>query len=129
MTRIIIAIAAVILAACSTAPPQPNVPLTADAPTGEKTTAWIATGTLAEVGSPEWHLAPLYTRNAAIRTLAARRLKQERITVDTARRIQALADEARKLIDASRDATIRTQNTPRIAALQDEATKLLGAKP
>lgn len=94
MIRAIIFAAALALSACSTAP---AVPLQAS---GQGNIAGFAT--IAVWGEWESDLAPAYTRLAVILHRAARALDSRRIDVDTAIAIQQAADQARRLLDASR---------------------------
>lgn len=91
-----------------------------------------AFATLSEWGTWEFELAPAYTRLAAARHNAARLLDARRIDVATAVAVQALADQARALLDASRrgDAKHPTAEQrlqlDRARALIAEAESLLG---
>lgn len=64
--------------------------------------------TLANFGTWEMDLAPAYTRLAVVRHRAARELDAGRIGVATAIDIQASADKARALLDASRRGNLKT---------------------
>ena len=68
----------------------------------------VGFATLAEFGSWEYQLAPAYTRLAVLRHQAANALTAKRISVDVAVAVQATADEARSLLDASRRGNAKT---------------------
>jgi hypothetical protein len=116
---------ALLLAACAA-----NAPVPLESAKAARSNGIYAYGTLA-TNPAEAQLAPLYTRNALLRLTAARRLEDGRLDVAAARDIQALADQARTLIDRARneDAPTRTALASQASALQDEAaTKLEATK-
>lgn len=95
MRVILIALAAALMAACTS--PAPIQPIEAIAQ-GKV----VGFGTLADFGSWEFELAPAYTRLAVLRHRAARQLDERRIALPTAMAVQDLADRARALLDLSR---------------------------
>lgn len=98
MRTVLLVISALItmgLSACATSPQT--------APIAAKSGSSVAGfATLALFGTYEMELAPVYTRLASLRHRAARSLESGQITVDTAIRVQALADQARAKADAAR---------------------------
>lgn len=70
--------------------------LATPAPAGNSVMAFA---TLAPLGSFEWHAAPVYTRNAALRSRAAGLLRAKRITQAQARAVLAGTDRVRQLLD------------------------------
>lgn len=99
MRRSLIALAAAVaLAGCAA-----SLPATQTTPVQARSTASVSGfATLALWGTWESELAPAYTRLAALRHRAANALQAGRIDVATAIDVQALADQARAKLDASR---------------------------
>lgn len=102
MRLLLIAVAALMIAACQTAPPAGEAnSLTATPSNGTK--GFYGYATLGNTAA-ELELAPLFTTNALIRRTAARRLRGGRIDVGAAEQVQAMADRARALLDEARTA-------------------------
>ena len=123
---IVIAVAA-LAAACAAPPVQP----VAGGVTPNKP---LVVGTLAAEHSHEWRAAPAWTQLIVLRHRAARLLDERQIDVTAAKRIQALADDARAKLDAAAAADT-AGDASRAAALLTEAqlrltdaTLLLGGK-
>jgi len=121
MSRFVIAALLLVLAACTTTTVDTNVMVTRPA-----APASLAAATLAPVDSWEWATAPLYTRLVMLRQVATHRLQQGRITVATAREVQARADDVRTLLEASLAADQR-QDRAAAASLADSARTALAA--
>lgn len=84
-----------LIAALATACAAPSSPLSS----ASVPARMVAFGTLASVGTCEWRLAGEYTALAVARYRAAAALDARRIDVPQARRVQALADQARLQLD------------------------------
>lgn len=103
------------LAACQ--PAGSPLPATAPAPGGVE-----AFATLAPLGSFEWHAAPAYTRNAALRHRAAALLRGGRITKAQAVEVLRRTDRVRTLLDSA--VTLDTGQQPDQAAARLAAARL-----
>lgn len=119
MKPLIALLCAAALAACAPATPPPSA-------RSDATVGLHAEATLATVGTVEHELAPLLTRNAVIRSTAARALQAGRIDAATAAEVQRLADAARAGIERARtaDAPERARLVTDIRALQAQAWTL-----
>lgn len=93
MRHILIAVAALLLAACSTFMPS-NKFTPSKAPGYSDSVA-----TLASVDTCEYEIAPLYTKMIVARGRAARGVAAGSVSVDKAKQVQATADAARALLD------------------------------
>ena len=106
MRNLMIAALALLAAACTSMPPQPQKPQPIAA---HSASGLVGFATLASFGTFEMESAPTYTRLAVLRHNAARALDKGRIPVAVAVAIQAGADEVRTkltlatLLDAQKD--------------------------
>lgn len=96
----------VFLVGCATAPTT-AIDGQAQAARGGAT---IVVGTLAPLNTFEWDVAPLYSRVAVARAVAARRVQQGTLSTQDAREVQALANEARRVLDAAVAQEARDRN-------------------
>lgn len=127
--RVLLILAALAaLAGCATPAPTPVA--------GSGSGGVVGAATIARWGTWEMDLAPAYTRLALARHNAAVALTRGRITVDTAVQVQAIADQARALLDRSRRGDAATQTDAQRADLAaaivhlDRLDQLLtGARP
>lgn len=124
-SRLILAALLLSLAACQTAP-APGVQPLAGAAMPQPMPQLF--GTLAPVGSLEWHAAPFYTRNAALRSRAATMLDKKRIAVADAVQIQAHADRVRAMLDALLAANPAIDSMAAIATFNRASAALTAAE-
>lgn len=117
---ILTALAALALAACAMAPSQP---VAGQAEPGKP----LVVGTLAPEHSFEWRAAPSWTQLLVLRHRTARLLDAKAIDVATAKRIQALADEARAKLDEAAKADTAGDAARAERALLDAQMKLTTA--
>lgn len=113
--------ASLLLGACMSAPL--TQPVAGGADTGKP----LVVGTLAPVDSHEWRAAPAWTQLLILRHRAARLLDARQIDIATAKRIQALADEARSHLDAAAAADRAGDAAKAEKALLDAQLKLTTA--
>lgn len=107
MRALLIALLAVALSACATPPaPAPAVPLA-----GHSSTGLVSFGTLAEFGTWEMSLAPVYTRLAGLIHRAARLKESGRLDADAEHSVRSKAIEAKALLDESKRGN-RVEPTP-----------------
>lgn len=114
------AIAALCLASCAT----PTQPLEAQG----RGRVVIGAATLASLGTIEWHAAPSYTKLALLRQRAARRLNDGRISVETARHVQATADKARGSLDHALEVHGKSEALTKVAESELERAQRLIAE-
>ena len=112
-----IVLLAVLMAACTSPPPQLLEPSAA-------VSGISAFGTLASFGTFEMELAPAYTRLAVLRHNAALALNRGGITVDLAKEIQAGSDLARGKLDQSRAYDASKLPVPADALLREAVTDI-----
>lgn len=92
---ILLALAGMLLAACATTSPPVAV-------SARSTAGAFGAATIAQWGTVEEVLAPLYTSNAMTRMRAVRALSDGRITKDQARAVLDHTDRARAVLDSAR---------------------------
>lgn len=119
----IVALAALALSACSTVQPMAG---------SAQTDSLVSAGTLAFAGTCEMDVAADYSATTLYRKRAARDLTRGTLTVDTAQKVQALADSARADLDAAcpnRQATLNVAHRDQARATLAAIAKLLEKKP
>lgn len=119
--RYLTMILALALAACATTPPP--TPVTATGKAGITGAA-----TIAQWGSWEWQIAPLYSTSATLRMRAAKQLEAGRITKGAAIAVQTACDRARASLDASRRGSADAPTAEQIRLKADAERSLAAAQ-
>ena len=118
LQRILVVLAAIFVlgmgAACTTTQPLPP---------GHADAGITLVGSIAPLDSFEWEVAPMYTRLAVLRQRTARLLRDSRIDIAAAVRVQQYADHARGLLDQAVAAELKSKdrNAARATASQAKA--------